>query len=276
MRQASALSKGQHHMLLRLDRPPQPHIRPSRLQVHDDIEQRRAPALPLDLLPTNRTRIVLLVLEHFEKTLARRTPIHLPGELLYPFNPKLRVRQPIRILARLRMLTQVMIRVENLPLLVLLALLTFNRTPLHAHPSRLSVCDKHVTRARYAISLQLLHGFVTTPTLQHHSQTQMTRDFRRIHPLDLDGVQAHSDTRFIQADLTDNPRLGHHLDGRDVRVVGLVRDTEEDEIGLLRFHPVPVLRKPGCGVSFPGQRGAAVGEEAEGDFGADVAGEDVW
>jgi hypothetical protein len=52
-------------------------------------------------------------------------------------------------------------------------------------------------------------------------------------------------------------------------------DCEGDEVLLLRGHPVPVLGEEARVVGPPGERCAAVAEEAEGDLCAYVEGQDV-
>ena len=99
----------------------------------------------------------------------------------------------------------------------------------------------------------------------------MAGQSRRIHTLDPDRIETHSNASRVETDLAYQPCLCDHLDRRLLRLL----DGQDDEVLLLRFHPVPVLGEKARIARSPRESRAAIAEHAEGNLGADVAGYDV-
>ena len=152
-------------MLLRRNRSTQRHHRPFRLQIHNNIEQRPRPR-PITLIPTNRSRQPLLILENLLNLIHSRLVPKPPTKLLDPHNPHQTILQPNRINNTLLMHSKIMVRMKHLSRPIHLNLPQIPRTPLQPNSSS-GICNKHMTTRSNTTSLQIPHSFLARKTVQH-------------------------------------------------------------------------------------------------------------
>jgi hypothetical protein len=98
------------------------------------------------------------------------------------------------------------------------------------------VRDEHMCARCHSYALELGDGVVSGCRVEDKSQAEVNRNASGIHPESPDGVEADADASRVHADLPNKAGFGDHLDRRLWRLL----DADDDQVGLLRFHPLKV------------------------------------
>lgn len=94
----------------------------------------------------------------------------------------------------------------------------------------------------------------------------MARQSSEFDAESLNGIQTYAHATGVETDLSDNTGFSDHTDGR----FRFLTNAEVDEVLLMLFFPVPVLRKESGVLVPPEQSCAAVFGHSVSDFGAYV------
>lgn len=95
--------------------------------------------------------------------------------------------------------------------------------------------------------LQGRYSFGSAVTVEACPQSQMAWQSTKVDAFGSSGIKANANTGGIQADLTDNPGFGDHV---DVRLANLL-DSQTNQVCFLLLLPIPVLRQQTSGAIFP-------------------------